>query len=81
MARSEASFDTYLKEIQRHALLDADQEKALARRIQAQDVDHVDAEYSDGVLTLRIPLRESAKPRQVEVRRGADQAAIAVESN
>ncbi|MCB0954412.1 MAG: Hsp20/alpha crystallin family protein, partial [Microthrixaceae bacterium] len=45
------------------------------------DVDHVDAEYSDGVLTLRIPLRESAKPRQVEVRRGAEQAAIAVESN
>lgn len=45
------------------------------------DVDHVDAEYNDGVLTLRIPLRESAKPRQVEVRRGADQAAITVESN
>ena len=45
------------------------------------DVDHADAEYSDGVLTLRIPLRESAKPRQVEVRRGAEQAAIAVESN
>ena len=44
------------------------------------DVDHVDAEYLDGVLTLRIPLRESAKPRQVEVRRG-EQAAIEVESN
>jgi HSP20 family protein len=34
------------------------------------DVDHVDAEYHDGVLTLRIPLRESAKPRQVEIRHG-----------
>ena len=44
------------------------------------DVDHVDAEYLDGVLTLRIPLRDSAKPRQVEVRRG-EQAAIEVESN
>ena len=45
------------------------------------DVDHVDAEYNDGVLTLRIPLRESAKPRQVEVRRGDDTAAITVESS
>lgn len=36
------------------------------------DVDHVDAEYRDGVLTLRIPLRESAKPRQVSVRHGAE---------
>lgn len=32
------------------------------------DVEHVDAEYHDGVLTLRIPLHESAKPRRVEVR-------------
>lgn len=45
------------------------------------DVEHVDAEYHDGVLTLRIPLRESAKPRQVEVRHGGGQAAITVESS
>jgi HSP20 family protein len=45
------------------------------------DVDHVDAEYRDGVLTLRIPLRESAKPRQVEVRRGSESPAITVESS
>ena len=44
------------------------------------DVDHVDAEFDGGVLTLRIPLRESAKPRQVEVRHGADTKAIDVES-
>ena len=44
------------------------------------DVDHVDAEYLDGVLTLRSPLRESAKPRQVDVRRG-EAAAIEVESS
>ncbi len=31
------------------------------------DVDHVDAEYLDGVLTLRIPLRDTAKPRQIAV--------------
>lgn len=45
------------------------------------DVDHVDAEYDDGVLTLRIPLRESVKPRQVEVRHGAEARAIDVESS
>lgn len=32
------------------------------------DVEHVDAEYHDGVLTLRIPLHEAAKPRRVDVR-------------
>ena len=40
---SAGAFDTYLKEIQRHDLLTADEEKALARRIQKQDVDHIDA--------------------------------------
>lgn len=45
------------------------------------DVEHVDAEYHDGVLTLRIPLRESAKPRQVEVRHGNESPAITVESS
>jgi HSP20 family protein len=47
------------------------------------DVDHVDAEYHDGVLTLRIPLHESAKPRRVDVRHSLDadrQKAISVES-
>lgn len=45
------------------------------------DVDHVDAEFDDGVLTLRIPLAESAKPRQVEVRHGMKAKAIDVESS
>lgn len=31
------------------------------------DVDHVDADYHDGVLTLRIPLRDAAKPRQIPI--------------
>jgi HSP20 family protein len=49
------------------------------------DVEHVDAEYRDGILMLRIPLSESAKPRRVDVRRQADgsghgQHAISVES-
>ena len=47
------------------------------------DVEHVDAEYHDGVLTLRIPLHESAKPRRVDVRHSIDadhQKAINVEA-
>lgn len=34
------------------------------------DVDHVDATYNDGVLTLHIPLHETAKPRQITVTAG-----------
>jgi HSP20 family protein len=48
------------------------------------DVEHVDAEYHDGVLTLRIPLHENAKPRRVEVRsdaQGKERRAIDVESS
>lgn len=52
MARTEASFDTYLREIQRHTLLTAEEEKALARRIQAQDVDHVDAMEARNTMIL-----------------------------
>ena len=31
------------------------------------DVDHVDATYEHGVLTLRIPVAEKAKPRKIEI--------------
>jgi HSP20 family protein len=31
------------------------------------DTEHIDANYSDGVLTLRIPVTERAKPRRVTV--------------
>jgi HSP20 family protein len=40
------------------------------------DTDHLDAEYDHGVLTLRIPLRESAKPRRVSVRSTPESASI-----
>ena len=45
MARQQkdGSFDAYLKEIMRYDLLTADGEKALARRVQKQDEDHIDA--------------------------------------
>jgi HSP20 family protein len=32
------------------------------------DSDAIDASYVDGVLTLRIPIAEKAKPRRVEIR-------------
>lgn len=47
------------------------------------DVEHVDAEYHDGILTLRIPLRESAKPRRIDVHHTTGQperAAIGVDT-
>ena len=31
------------------------------------DADHVDADYTAGVLTLAIPVHEAAKPRKVEI--------------
>ena len=31
------------------------------------DTEHIDANYSDGVLTLKIPVTERAKPRKVAV--------------
>lgn len=31
------------------------------------DLDHVKANYADGVLTLRIPVAEKAKPRKIEI--------------
>jgi len=41
--KSSSNFETYLREIQRHALLTPEGERALAVRIQNQDVDHIDA--------------------------------------
>jgi len=32
------------------------------------DVDKVEAQYGDGILTLRLPKAEQAKPRQIKVR-------------
>ena len=40
------------------------------------DADHLDAEYSNGVLVLRLPLREAAKPRKVEIRAGDSRPAV-----
>ena len=42
------------------------------------DAERIEADFTDGVLTLRIPVAEQAKPRKVEV--GTGRAAIDVES-
>lgn len=42
------------------------------------DTDRIEAEYTNGVLVVRIPVAESAKPRRVEVRQADTQAAITV---
>jgi HSP20 family protein len=34
------------------------------------DTDHVEARYDAGVLTLRIPVAEKAKPRKIEIAAG-----------
>lgn len=31
------------------------------------DADHVDATYTNGVLTVTIPMREQAKPRKIQI--------------
>ncbi len=40
------------------------------------DVDHIEAGYENGVLTLRIPVAQAAKPRRVEIQSGRSQQAI-----
>jgi HSP20 family protein len=36
------------------------------------DTDRIDASYDSGVLTLRIPVAEAAKPRRIEISGGND---------
>ncbi|HEV3400637.1 MAG TPA: Hsp20/alpha crystallin family protein [Acidimicrobiales bacterium] len=38
------------------------------------DVDNIAASYENGVLTLRIPVAQAAKPRRVEIQSGRPQA-------
>jgi HSP20 family protein len=40
------------------------------------NVDNVEASYEAGVLTLRIPIAEKAKPRKIEITTSQDRAAI-----
>lgn len=40
------------------------------------DTERIEASYDMGVLTLRIPVAEEAKPRKIEIGRGASTATI-----
>jgi HSP20 family protein len=44
------------------------------------DAEHIDASYTDGVLTLRLPIAEKAKPRRVPISVGQGSRA-AIETN
>ena len=40
------------------------------------DTEHIDAHYDSGVLTLRIPIAERAKPRKISISGGSDRKEI-----
>lgn len=44
------------------------------------DADNIEADLTDGVLTLRIPVAERAKPRKISITTGNSAAAIEAES-
>jgi HSP20 family protein len=44
------------------------------------DLQHLEADLHDGVLTIRIPVAEQAKPRKVEVGQGRTAAPDAIEA-
>ena len=44
------------------------------------DTDNIEADFADGVLTIRLPISAAAKPRKIPVGARAEQTAIDVES-
>src|SRR5437016_4391939 len=44
------------------------------------DTEHIDAAYADGVLTLRLPIAEKAKPRRVPIN-ATDKGTTAIDSH
>src|SRR4051812_4026802 len=42
------------------------------------DLDRIEAAYRDGVLTLRVPVAEQAKPRKIQVQLGSTDEARAI---
>ncbi|MGW3471986.1 Hsp20/alpha crystallin family protein [Saccharopolyspora sp. NPDC000995] len=40
------------------------------------DVDHISADYTDGVLTVTLPVAEKAKPRRIEIDHGGGRKVI-----
>jgi HSP20 family protein len=44
------------------------------------DLAHLEADLHDGVLTIRIPVAEQAKPRKVQIGRGTAEAPTPIEA-
>ena len=44
------------------------------------DLEHIDAEYDAGVLRLRVPVAEKAKPRKIEIKTGEKSEQTAISS-
>ncbi|MDJ0523482.1 MAG: sigma-70 family RNA polymerase sigma factor [Planctomycetota bacterium] len=75
-----SSFETYLREIQRHPLLTPEEERALALRIQNQDEDHIDAMIArEKMILANLRLVVSVAKRYV--RRGMVLADLVEEGN
>ena len=63
-----------------HVLLQERFDGTMTRRLRIPDwVDgeHVEADYADGVLAVRLPVAEQAKPRRIDVRAASQQTQIA----
>ena len=42
------------------------------------DLEHIQAAYTDGVLTLRVPVAEQAKPRKIKIEMGSPEDTKAI---
>ncbi len=73
---------------ERHWEARDDQEVVVSERVQGSfsrqlflgeslDAEHVEASYSNGVLTLSIPVAEQAKPRKVAITTSSDETKVA----
>ena len=45
------------------------------------DTEHLTADYENGVLWIRLPMREQARPRRIDVGRQGEQPAIDVHTS
>ena len=60
------------------------QEGSFLRQInlgQGIDVEHISANYANGVLSVTLPVTEKAKPRRIEVSTGSDEHMLTVKDH